>query len=252
MTAHWATAATCAVIGGGLGAFMPQLIARIPEPEAEPAPEPANPDAGRGISVSDKPKELYVDLAGRPGFAARMAAFSAVFAGLIGLQFGWSKELVFLVPLTALSVALAAIDWRTTLLPIRLTVPVYPVLLVVLVLLAWAGPSWDPLWRALIAGAAMRGFYWLIWRFFRGMGFGDVRLAGLIGMTLGFVGWSPAFIGFYAGFLLGAVVGPILTILRVFPRKRFPFGPFMLSGAAIGLFWGHAVGAHTILFGISG
>ena len=42
----------------------------------------------------------------------------------------------------------------------------------------------------------------------------------------------------YAGFLLGGVLGGLLSVLRIVERKGFPFGPFMLLGALVGLLWG--------------
>ena len=71
--------------------------------------------------------------------------------------------------------------------------------------------------------------------------FGDVRLAGLLGIGLGWVGWGPLLVGVYAGFLIGGLGGGLLSLLRVVERKGFPFGPFMLVGAVVGLLWGGAL-----------
>jgi leader peptidase (prepilin peptidase)/N-methyltransferase len=70
------------------------------------------------------------------------------------------------------------------------------------------------------------------------MGFGDVRLAGLIGLALGWLGWGELLVGVYAGFLLGALVGGVLAAAKVLDRKSYPFGPFMLVGAAMGVLLG--------------
>jgi leader peptidase (prepilin peptidase) / N-methyltransferase len=45
----------------------------------------------------------------------------------------------------------------------------------------------------------------------------------------------------YAGFLLGGVIGGLLSLVRIVERKGFPFGPFMLLGAVVGLVWGDAI-----------
>ena len=222
------TAAACAVAAAVLGALAPSLVARLPEPKPDPdRPPPA------------KPKEAYASIAARPGFRARTAIWSAVFAALFGAVLGWDWALVYLVPLTPLAVVLSVVDWRTKLLPTRLLVPAYLFLLPVLAVLGLVTGDWRALWLALGAGVAVRGFYWLFWRFTRsGMGFGDVRLAGLIGLALGFLGWGELLVGVYAGFLLGALVGGVLAVAKVLDRKSYPFGPFMLVGAATGVLLG--------------
>jgi leader peptidase (prepilin peptidase)/N-methyltransferase len=78
-------------------------------------------------------------------------------------------------------------------------------------------------------------FYWVLalW----GMGGGDVKLAPLLGLYLGWLGWSSVAIGAFAGFLLGGVVGVLLMTLRGAGRKtRVPFGPMMLAGAVLAVF----------------
>jgi leader peptidase (prepilin peptidase) / N-methyltransferase len=75
-----------------------------------------------------------------------------------------------------------------------------------------------------------------------GMGFGDVKLAGLLGLYLGFAGWSALAVGAFAAFLLGGVVGLALIAGRLASRRSaIPFGPFMLAGAACGLAFGAPV-----------
>jgi leader peptidase (prepilin peptidase)/N-methyltransferase len=222
------TAAACAAAAAVLGGLAPSLVARLPEPQPDPdRPAPA------------KPKEAYAAIAARPGFRVRTAIWSAVFAALFGAVLGWDLALVYLLPLTPLAVVLSVIDWRTKLLPTRLLVPAYLFLLPVLVVLGLVTRDWRALWLALAAGVVVRGFYWLFWRFTRsGMGFGDVRLAGLIGLALGWLGWGELLVGVYAGFLLGALVGGVLAAAKVLDRKSYPFGPFMLVGAATGVLLG--------------
>ena len=62
----------------------------------------------------------------------------------------------------------------------------------------------------------------------RGLGYGDVRLSGLLGLALGYLGWGEVLVGMYAGFLLGGIIGGVLALAKVVDRKRYPFGPFML------------------------
>jgi leader peptidase (prepilin peptidase) / N-methyltransferase len=70
-----------------------------------------------------------------------------------------------------------------------------------------------------------------------GMGFGDVKLAGVLGLYLGWNSWGSVVIGTFAGLLIGAAVGALLLVLRRYGRQlRVPFGPSMLSGAVLSLF----------------
>jgi leader peptidase (prepilin peptidase)/N-methyltransferase len=91
----------------------------------------------------------------------------------------------------------------------------------------------------LIGGLVALAFFFLCFFIYpRGLGFGDVRLAGALGVALGWLGWGQWLVGLYAGFLLGGVIGGLLSVLKVVERKGFPFGPFMLLGAVVGLLWG--------------
>ncbi len=72
-----------------------------------------------------------------------------------------------------------------------------------------------------------------------GMGFGDVKLAGVLGLFLGFLGWGPLVVGAFAAFLLGGLFALVLVALRRAGRKSgIPFGPWMLAGAWVGIFFG--------------
>jgi leader peptidase (prepilin peptidase)/N-methyltransferase len=77
----------------------------------------------------------------------------------------------------------------------------------------------------------------------RGLGYGDVRLSGLLAIPLGWLGVAPLLLGIYTGFLLGAVGGMLLSVLRVFHRKHYPFGPFMVLGAWLGIVAAAPLGA---------
>jgi leader peptidase (prepilin peptidase)/N-methyltransferase len=161
---------------------------------------------------------------------------------LIGLAIGWTWGLVMWVPLVPVGVALAVVDWRTRLLPSYVIRPTAAAL-VVLSLVGWAvtGDT-ATLVRALIGGLVALVFYFVCFFIYpRGLGFGDVRLAGTLGVALGWLGWGQWVVGLYSGFLLGGIIGGLLAVLKVVDRKGFPFGPFMLLGAVVGVLWGAAV-----------
>lgn len=249
-SAHLDTALVCAVLGLVVGWFVPRLVARLPEPvPAEVGPESdesagapaAGPDesgATRSVTHDDDPKPLYVDLAAAPGIAAWTAGWSALVAGLIGLALGWAWPLLYLLPLVPIGVALAWVDLKTRLLPRIIIVPTYPLLLILIPLTALLTHDLDALVRAGIGWLVVGLVYWLLWRFTPGMGYGDVRLSGILGMALGFLGYGELVVGAYAGFFLGPVGWLPLRLLHLTKDRHFPFGPFMLAGAVVGVVWG--------------
>jgi leader peptidase (prepilin peptidase)/N-methyltransferase len=74
------------------------------------------------------------------------------------------------------------------------------------------------------------------------MGLGDVALAPVLGLALGWLGWGPSVVGLASGFVVGAVVGvALLGTGRARVGLRVPHGPFLLTGAAVGMFAGGPV-----------
>jgi leader peptidase (prepilin peptidase) / N-methyltransferase len=139
---------------------------------------------------------------------------------------------------------LAYIDWRTRLLPTRIIAPSYAIVALLAVLASVLAVDWDSLPRAFMGWVVAGGLFFLLWFIYpKGMGYGDVRLAGVLGIALGWLGWAELLVGVYSGFLLGALGGGLLAVLRVVDRKRYPFGPFMLVGAVVGVLVGPALGA---------
>ncbi|WP_406392468.1 prepilin peptidase [Streptomyces sp. NBC_00887] len=153
---------------------------------------------------------------------------------------GPRPELAVWLLLAPVTVLLAVIDRRVHRLPDRLTLPLAgaaALLLGAVSLLPEHAGSWT---SALLGGAALGGFYFLLFLINpNGMGFGDVKLALALGVALGWYGWAVLFAGGFAGFLLGALYGLGLMLLRRAGRKTgIPFGPFMIAGALLGLLFG--------------
>ena len=146
--------------------------------------------------------------------------------------------------------ALAVIDARTHRLPDALVLPSYPVLAVLLGLAGLLVPDGGALVRALAGGLGLYGAYFLLALAPSGLGFGDVKLAGLIGAVLAWCGWAELAVGASAAFFLGgtwAVV--LLSTRRAGRRSAIPFGPFMLAGALLGLIGGRSVLGEALLLG---
>jgi leader peptidase (prepilin peptidase)/N-methyltransferase len=207
---------------------------------------PGDPETTTGPTqeTSEEPKEPYPTIAALPGLAWRSAVASAAVAGLVGLRIGWDPVLLVWAYLVPVGIALAVVDWRTRLLPTKVIAPSYGILVALTLLAASLTGDWDSLLRAgwgwLVAG----GTFFALWFVYpRGMGYGDVRLAGLLGIALGYLGWAELLTGVYAGFLLGGFGGLLLSVLRIVDRKAYPFGPFMLGGAVVGVLAGPGVAA---------
>ncbi|WP_258805264.1 prepilin peptidase [Pseudarthrobacter sp. NS4] len=145
-----------------------------------------------------------------------------------------------------MAVRLTVIDVRHHLLPNRIVFPSYAVagvLLVAAAALAGAGEMVNdaPLAALLavparvVAGAALLWLFYFVLRLVYppGMGFGDVKLAGVLGMYLGYLGWGHLFAGTFLAFLLGGLWSvALLAARRGTLKSSIPFGPFMLAGTA--------------------
>ncbi|HEX6150191.1 A24 family peptidase [Nocardioides sp.] len=233
-----ALVAACAAGAGVAGLLVPWLVRRLPEPERDESAE------------GEPSKPLYADLGARPGLAWKSALASAVGAALVAASVGNDWWLVVLVPLVPVCVALSFIDWHTRLLPAVIVLPATAY--AVLAGLAGWPLTGDPddLVRAALGLVIARSVYWLLWFIHSaGMGFGDVRLAALLGFALGHVGWGEFGVGMYAGFLVFGVPGLVLALLRwdrTLLKTAYPFGPFMILGALLGLLVGAAVADYLV------
>lgn len=226
----------CAVFGGVTGWWVPRIIARLPEP----GPVADDVDDAPAATVT---KPLYVDLAASAGLAPRTAAWSALAAGVIGLALGWTWSLVYLLALVPLGVALGYIDWRIRLLPTKLIAPCYAVAVVGMLVASTITGDVDALIGAAVGWAVTGAVFVLLWLLSKGMGYGDVRLSGVLGLALGYLGWGELLLGIYGGFILGAVGWIPMRALGITQDRELPFGPFMLVGSLVGILWGENLAA---------
>ena len=100
--------------------------------------------------------------------------------------------------------------------------------------------DWVHMVHALIGAVVLGAFYLLlalVWA--GGMGGGDIKLAVLIGLTLGWLGWPQLVVGAFAAFFVGGIISIVLLALhKVKLRGGIPFGPSMVIGAWIGIYAG--------------
>lgn len=248
------------LFGLAWGSFANVLIARVPEGE-DWVREPSHcPKCGHAIAWYDNiPVVSWLLLSRRcrhcrRRISGRYPLVEIAVAGLaVGVYevFGATFLGLALAYLAFISVVLAVIDIDVHRLPDSIVLPAYPALAVLLVADAAVGGDWWPLARAGIGAVALAGFYLVMLLINpRGMGLGDIKTAGVLGLALGYLGWAHLGVGAFFGPMLGGLaVLPGLLTGRVSLKARVPYGPALLAGAWLGIFAGSALfGMYVRLF----
>ena len=240
------------LLGLLVGSFLNVVIHRVPEGLSLVRPASACPACGHPVRPYDNvPVLSWLVLRGRcrdcdatisSRYPLVELATGALFL-LVGLQFGGSGFTPAALALVAGGVALFMIDLDRQRLPFVITgvVAVLVALGLAADVLLGSG-SFQP--AALASAGVWLGVYGGVWLLTggRGMGLGDVALAPVLGLALGWLGWGPSLVGLLGGFVVGAVVGVALMAGgRAGRRTKVPHGPFMLAGAALGMFLGQPV-----------
>lgn len=245
------------LLGLAIGSFLNVVVWRVPRGESLLVPASACPRCAHPIRPRDNvPVASWLLLGGRcrdcgePISARYPIVEAATAAAFVAVTLGtllWSPERVAALPallvLAALSIALALIDIDTHRLPNAIVLPAYPAVAALLILasaLGAGGADWPALARAAVGGVLLFAFYFLLVLISpRGMGMGDVKLAGVLGLYLGWFGWASLIVGAFAAFLLGGVYAISLLVSRRASRgSGVPFGPWMLAGAWVGIVLG--------------
>jgi len=265
------------VLGLVIGSFLNVVIYRVPAGMSISTPSSACPSCHQPIrSIDNIPIVSWLVLRAKcrgcgtsissryPLVEAGTAIFFTVVAvvalsgslGTANARTVVSGALVLIAFLyfAAITVVLALIDIDTHTLPNRIVLPAYLVAVVLLVAASVVGGHCEALLRA---GIGMVGL-WLAYAAMAfaypgGMGFGDVKLGGVVGILLGWSGWGALAVGALAAFILGGLYAMALMVLRRANRKSgIPFGPWMLAGAWLGIGVGNTVfPAYLSLFGLT-
>lgn len=241
-----------ALVGLVVGSFLNVVIWRVPRGESVVRPPSHCPGCDTPIAPRDNiPVLSWLLLRGRcrscgEPISARyplVEAGTALVFVLIALRIGLDWPLPAYLYLGAIGVALALIDIDVKRLPDPIVLPSYPVALVLLAAASLLGDDWGALLRGVIGMVALYAFYFLLAFIYpSGMGFGDVKLAGVLGLYLAYLGWGELVTGAFLGFLYGGVVGGLLMLAQRAGRKsKIPFGPYMLLGALTAVLVGGAL-----------
>lgn len=245
--------ALAGLLGLCIGSFLNVVIWRVPNGVSLVAPPSSCPTCDTPIKWYDNVPVISWALLGakcrscRAHISGRYPLVELL-TGAVLLAIAWkfvsganSLEMVVgalpFLYLGALGVALGFIDLDTHKLPNRLVLPAYPIMFGLIALATVvSGAGWATVGRAVLAAGALYAFYFVLC-IVGGMGFGDVKLAGVLGMSLGWLGWDYLIVGGFLPFLIGGAFSAWLLLTRRAGRKSgIPFGPWMILGWFVALF----------------
>jgi leader peptidase (prepilin peptidase)/N-methyltransferase len=235
----------------GWRVVVPVLLGRVPDADELGHPRPHCPDCGHGLSPAGLPALPWLASrgacpscgAGRPRWCLVVELATGLLFGLAAARTGWSLTLLPLLALFAGLVAMSAVDLWCLRIPTRFAYATGAAVLVALGVATLGDADAEALGGAAIGAGAFGGSLLVLFVISpRMLGFGDVRLATVSGLVLGWLAWTPEHpvldpvaavvdAGLVAG-LAGSVGGIALLVLR---RRSAPFafGPALALGAVV-------------------
>ena len=229
------------LFGALIGSFLNVVAYRVPVGESLVSPGSHCPGCGAAVRPYDNvPVLSWLLLRGRcrncgmrisPRYPLVELTTAIVFAAVVAVR-GFDNDLVLELPFVAALIALAAIDFDHKLLPNKIVYPLaaYGVIATLLV-------DQDDLVENLIAGAGAFAFLLAaVIAYPRGMGMGDVKLAGAMGLYLGLSIIPALLVAFLSGSLVGVVI--LAREGAAGRKKAVPFGVFLALGGIVGVLAG--------------
>ncbi|TDT18512.1 type 4 prepilin peptidase 1 [Ilumatobacter fluminis] len=239
----------CIVMGLLVGSFLTVVVDRVPRGGSVVAPPSACGACGHRLTAPDLvPIVSWVVLRGKCRHCGHPIGWepiiievaTATIFTLFGLEFGADAVLPAFWILGAALVALVWIDLREFRLPREITYTAFVLGFIALTVAALVNDEPERIWKSLVGAGIALAIMGLIYLGSRGqMGDGDVRLAPLLGLYLGYLNLGTVPIGLFLGFLIGAVVGVVAMAVGSAGRKTaLPFGPFLALGTVVAIFIG--------------
>lgn len=244
--------ALIAVFGLLIGSFLNVVTWRVPRGEDIVKPPSHCPNCDHQLAWRDNiPVLSWLLLGGKCRYCgARISArypateiLTAIVFAALALIIGINWSLPAYLWLGGAGIALAIIDVEHRRLPNAITLPSYIAVGLLLLLPAIINGQWDQYLRAWVAAVILAALYLALALIYpKGMGLGDVKLSGVLGLALGWLGWSELIVGGFLAFVLGSLGGIAVIAATGAGRKaKIPFGPYMLLGALLGLWVGQPV-----------
>ncbi len=229
------------VFGLLIGSFLNVCIYRIPMGKSIVSPPSSCPKCNSQIKpIHNIPVLSYILLRGRCSTCGTKISLiypaiellNAIAYTLVAVRFGFNEQSALIMALMSTFIVVTFIDLEHKIIPDGITLPgiALGLLLGPLVLKM---SFIDSLLGVIIGG----GLFFLIAVLSRGgMGGGDIKLIAMIG---GFIGWKGVLLTIFLGSVFGATVGIGLMVIKGMHRKTpIPFGPFLVAGAVVAIFWG--------------
>ncbi len=219
-------AIACSVIGLVTGRLLTVVVERVP----------ARALLGPGCKALLRSPLGVTNKAHTPAIEAATAVLFAAAALRFGADWALPAYLVFFAAMVAVTV----IDLEHYIVPNRIVAATLVVSVPLLAVAALIGGEWSSLGSALLGALAAGGGLLVVNLISpRGMGMGDVKLAVVLGLFLGWISLAHVLLGLFLGFLLGGVGGVVLIALKLRSRSdHVPFAPFLAGGAAVAILVG--------------
>jgi leader peptidase (prepilin peptidase) / N-methyltransferase len=239
----------CSLLGLVVGSFLNVVVYRVPRGLSVVSPRSACPACHQPIDGRDNiPVVSYLMLRGRcrscsapisPRYPLIELAGAALFAGAAA-RLGYSATLVSVLAFLAGLLALALIDVEHLKLPKGVVYTTLYTVGVALITQTAATGQWHRLLVAAICSAVWFVLFLALNLLSpRYLGFGDVRLAPVLGLELGWFGVRYVILGFFAANLIGSVIGVALIATKRLRRDQpIPYGVFLAMGAALAIYAG--------------
>ena len=247
------------LLGGAIGSFLNVCIDRLPARKSVVSPPSRCDSCGKRLAFRDMvPIVSYLLLRGRCRHCGAhisprnlwVEVIGAVLLGLIFWRFGMSARFAITALYCYIFVAIAFIDLEHKLILNRVTYPAAVYALIVLAVESalpsarlYGGLFYFPepaILSGVIGGAIGFFFFLVVYLIYpRGMGMGDVKLAGLIGLAVGF---PMVLVALFIGIFIGGVFAIALLLLKLRERKGImPYGTFLAIGPVVTLLWGNEI-----------